>query len=321
MKLKLSIFLNIALFIAVAFLIYRSFAQADKIVSQSISNPREYPLLAKRIFVEDPNDVIINFYDLRQELRGYIQNGNKPISLYFQYLPTGTSIGVNDNISFIAASLLKLPTAMYVQKLIEKGEVDPERKITLTEDLLDQNYGDLWKEGPGFKISVVKLLEKSLIDSDNTAHNALFHTVSEGSPEEVYNNLDIPRQVIKGSPAITVKNYSSILRALYFSSYLNFEGSQKILSMLTRIVEGSNLRSDIPQSVQVAQKIGVYEVGDDDEKFVYSDCGIFYVPRRPYLLCIMSQGDKETSSEYASNISSMVYRYLVSINTQGGLER
>jgi beta-lactamase class A len=276
----------------------------------TVVKKEQYPFLARRIFLENPNDVIINFSTLRQDLRGYVQEGKKPLAIYFQYLPTGSSIGVNDNVPFIAASLLKTPTAMYVHKLIERGEVSKDDEITLTADLIDDGYGTLWEKGPGAKLTVEELLKHSLLYSDNTAHNALFHVVVKGSPEDVYNNLDIPRQVVNGSPAITVKNYSSILRSLFFSSYLSFEHSNEILSLLTRISEGSNLRSNIPTHIPIAQKIGVFEVGSSENDYIYSDCGIFYVPNRPYILCMMSQEDEETASNYVRTVSNMVYQYV-----------
>jgi beta-lactamase class A len=298
--------------LANALLIKLFLDEKQKKADPTLAKREQYPFLARRIFFEEPNDVIINFSTLRQDLRGYIQKDKKPIAVYFQYLPTGSSIGVNDTVPFVAASLLKTPTAMYVYKLIERGEVSKNDEITLTEELIDNRYGTLWEKGPGTKLTIKELLEQSLLNSDNTAHNVLFHSVVKGSPDDVYDNLDIPRQVVNGSPAITVKNYSSILRSLFFSSYLSFESSNEILSMLTKISEGSNLRSNVPTGIPIAQKIGVFEMGGSENHYIYSDCGIFYVPNRPYILCIMSQEDEETASKYAQHISEMVYSYVSS---------
>src|SRR3989344_1239102 len=50
-----------------------------------------YPYLASRIFTENPNDIIINFTDLRQSLSEYIGEQKEKIGIYFEYLPNGNS--------------------------------------------------------------------------------------------------------------------------------------------------------------------------------------------------------------------------------------
>ena len=53
------------------------------------------PLLSPRIFVQNPNDIIINFTDLREELRSVVSEEKSfHAGVYFEYLPTGVSIGI-----------------------------------------------------------------------------------------------------------------------------------------------------------------------------------------------------------------------------------
>lgn len=70
--------------------------------------------------------------------------------------------------------------------------------------------------------------------------------------------------------------------------------------------------SDFPA---IAQKIGVYEKNTDEKKYTYSDCGIFYLPKRPYMLCIMARGDHSTTSNHTREISKIIYDYVESANT------
>ena len=81
-----------------------------------------YPLLSQRIFVQQPNDTIINFTDLRSQLRSFVpaQKGLHA-GVYFEYLPSGVSIGVNEKDNFISASLIKVPLIMGIFKLMETG--------------------------------------------------------------------------------------------------------------------------------------------------------------------------------------------------------
>jgi len=57
--------------------------------------------------------------------------------------------------------------------------------------------------------------------------------------------------------------------------------------------------------VPIAHKIGV--AGNQ----VQSDCGIVYIPERPYLLCVMLGENKERGSEVIAQVSRQAYDYVV----------
>ena len=48
------------------------------------ANSEKYPLLSRRIFVENPNDPIIDFEPLRQSLRDYYEKNKLSGSVYFE---------------------------------------------------------------------------------------------------------------------------------------------------------------------------------------------------------------------------------------------
>ncbi len=79
---------------------------------------------------------------------------------------------------------------------------------------------------------------------------------------------------------------------------------------MTEIQEGANLRSDIPNNIDIAQKIGIYERDTNENLRTYSDCGIFYLPKRNYILCIMANGEKKETSKHVQTLSTMVFEYI-----------
>src|SRR4051812_43641694 len=81
-----------------------------------------FPFLSSRIFASNQNDILINFVNLRDELRNYVNGVKDPLGLYFEYLPSGVSIGVNDKQEFILVSLLKVPVVMAVYRNVEQEE-------------------------------------------------------------------------------------------------------------------------------------------------------------------------------------------------------
>src|SRR3989304_5590602 len=188
-----------------------------------------YPYLSKRIFVEAQNDILINFTPLREAMNEHVPKMDVLVGVYFEYLPSGSSIGVNEKMQVKIASLIKIPIVMAVYKEIEKGSLSKDSVLTVTKERLDPTYGSLWKKGEGTQIKVWEAINLALIESDNTATNVLISILPEDALERVYNWLDVPKNKEGDSPILSPKNYTSILRSLYLSSYLTEASSNEIL--------------------------------------------------------------------------------------------
>lgn len=290
-------------------------------------SPQDYPLLSKRIFIENQNDLIINFVDLRKKLNTYAEahqlNSDKPenstlFGIYFEYLPSGISIGINEKTPFVAASLLKVPIIMGAYKYIESGKLQEDTILTLQDKHLDPSFGSLWKKGVGAKISVSEAIRITLQQSDNTSNAVLFDNIPSETLDDVFNYLDIPNELDGKTPVVTAKNYSSILRSLYLSTYLSPEYSHKLLEQLTDTPFTDKLRAGVPNNVIVAHKIGVHE-STSTNKSIFTDCGIVFVPKRPYVLCMMMRDTEENTRIHMSEISRIIYEYITQINKESGI--
>jgi beta-lactamase class A len=283
-----------------------------------------YPLLAKRIFVGSPNDMIIYFVDLREKLKTYIAGTGEKIGLYFEYLPTGIHIGINDREEFYRASLVKVPLIMQLYKMMEDGYIKKDEQLVIRRDLLDDTYGELWKTGAGTSRSVEELVRLVLTESDNTAYSVLLDKVNqvlyetdpknEKGIDKIYDFLDIPREDKEKTLQISPRSYASILKALFFSSYLNYSSSNEILDILSQSKFREWMPKDLPPDVKVAHKVGIFQ-GTSPDKSVNSDCGIVYIPNRPFILCVMiKSGDTDESVPYINDITKIIYEYLVKAN-------
>jgi beta-lactamase class A len=283
-------------------------------------NTLPYPFIAKRLFVDHPNDVIINFTDLRSQIQNYVSGSSEKIGVYFEYLPTNVSINVNGNEEFYRASLVKLPVVMRAYKYIEDGKLSLDDQLTVEQKQLNNEYGSLWKRGVGTTISVRELIRLILTESDNTAFNVLYEKVNvqlgqdlpsgDNSADDIYDYLDIPRASEGITPMISPRNYSSILKSLFFSAYLSYQHSNEILSTMALPHSENWLRSGIRPGIQVADKIGLYNA-DDQKLHVYSDCGIVFYPERTYSLCIMvHSSNNEKSIAHIQHISKLVFDFI-----------
>ena len=286
------------------------FGNKNEVATVKPSDNSQYSLLAKRVFIEDPNEPIVAFSPLRTQLTQYFNANQLSGTLYFEYLPTGTSIRVGVEEKRIAASLIKLPFAMEAYYAKEKGLLDFNKKITLTEEMLDSNFGELYKKGIGFELTLKEAVDLMLKESDNTALNAVTSLVEGVVPpaEGVFNSLDAEFvQNEDFTVALTPRAYSSFLKCLYFSCYLDKNDSQELLQTLSESRINNRLPALLPKDLTVSHKIGNYF----DE--TQSDCGIVYIEKRNFLLCIMLDGPStESTNNHIAQLSKFAYDYVKS---------
>lgn len=276
-------------------------------------NGEQFPYLSKRIFAEDQNDILINFIPLRNAMRIYVGNQPDPIGVYFEYLPSGTSIRIRDELEVKIASLIKVPTVMAIYKEIEKGIMKKTDRLTIQKDHIDTRFGSVWKKGEGATLTIEEAVREALQHSDNTASKMLAESLPAGAMDQVFNALDVPIETEGIFPILSAKNYSSILRSLYLASYLTKASSNEILDILTQTGFADRLVAGIPKGVPVAHKIGVFEQTEPPQN-IHSDCGIIYVPKRPYILCIMTDAPEAKANVYMRELSKMTYTYVSEVN-------
>ncbi len=268
---------------------------------------RAYPLLGKRAFSNAPNDAILNFVPLRKQLQAEFGALSVQKSFYFEYLPSGTSIHIGTDNELVAASLIKVPLVMNLYKAAELGKVNLDTPVTITNDEVDSAYGNLWQKGAGTSITLRDAAKLALTQSDNTAAHVVFDNVRGllESDQESLSQLDVDQTVQNGQAVIDAKSYTSILLSLYLSSYLQPKDSQAMLGFLAQSTATNRLVAGVPKGVVVAHKIGVYNTAWSE-----SDCGIVYVPRRPYTICVMVGLPEEQANAFIGKISKEVYDYV-----------
>lgn len=272
-----------------------------------------FQYLSEQVKLDNRNDTLINFTVLRSNLKDYLdKNAQDKIGMYFQYLPTGISVGLNDKETFTEASLIKVPVAMAIYKKIEEGSLSEDAVLTLQKKDLDSAFGTLWEAGAGSKVTVDNAMYQMLVKSDNTASRVLRDKLDSKDIEDIYMQVDIPYQADRKFQTISPFNYSSLLKSLYFASYITPEHSEKILNTLTQTEYTDKIVAGVPKNIKVAHKIGIFDVPETDLQNyrAYSDCGIFYIPRRPYILCMMMRSDEKAANQHMKAVSQMIYDYI-----------
>lgn len=253
-----------------------------------------------------------HFYyaSLRQQLY-HIINESHPmeVAIYFEDLKSRAWIGINERDRFVPASLLKVPTSAAALKMVEEGEISLSKKIIITQDDLNSNFGTLYQYS-GNTYSIDELIQRSLVDSDNTATLALTDNIPVERLIEARLAMGLPIDSIvtsnSGTP-LSARDYSNIFKSLYISSYLSRESSNYLLHLMNETNLSYGLREGVPRNLAVSHKIGVYGANKEAH-----DCGIVYLPNNPYILCIMTKNatDSETATKLIENISRTVYNFV-----------
>ncbi len=151
------------------------------------------------------------------------------------------------------------------------------------------------------------LITETLQKSDNTAGRALLRQLNtdEMMSARTAMGLDWPKDrdaLTKASP----KEYANIFRSLYVSTYLRRTFSNSILSILADTPHQNQLPAGLPPEVKISHKFGVTPYGQSSH-----DCGIVYLEKKDYLICVMSEN--ATSSEadrIIADISKITYEFM-----------
>lgn len=302
------IFIGVALLVSLginAFLFskYKT-TQANPIGDQS----KIFPLLSPRILFNYPNDLLINFLPLRNNLNSLVAPYSSTFGFYFEYLPTGVSIGVNGSTAFSPQSLIKVPIVMAYYHFQERTGLTDDSVVTLKASQIDSRFGHLWEKGVGYQIKMSDVVNLALTQSDNTAANVLADYVPLEDYKTIYEGLDIDFPDKNPDLKLSAKQYSSILKSLYFSSLLTKDDSEEILNLLTQSAFNDKLGAGVPTNIPVAHKIGSLD------NSLFQDCGIVYVPRRPYILCMISVSTEDVARIRMSLVSKTILDYVSSVN-------
>ncbi|MDO8493377.1 MAG: serine hydrolase [bacterium] len=260
----------------------------------------------------------VEFESLQKKIKSFtndsISNGDvKTISVYFRDPMTGHWLGLNEDMSFLPGSLLKVPVMIAYFK---EAEANP--------DILSKK---LYYKGPeqgGMKprqpkttlllpnryYTIDELIRSMIIESDNEALYLLLDSINPRYIKEVFGDLGITLPQTN-QYTMNLKTYSLFFRVLFNSTYLDREFSERALKLLSQTTfEDGMVAGVADKSISIAHKYGERGVYEDDHILgvELSDCGVVYYPGHPYLLCVMALGgDVDKLKSTISHISELAF--------------
>lgn len=282
---------------------------------------RDYSFINPRFKCERKQVISKGEYiELKSKLLSLIEEnkakgGVSLTAIYFRDLEAGPTMGINDRIDFIPASLLKLPLAMTFLELAEDRPDLMEKTIvyggsTLAEP--SQAFSPESQIKKNIPYTINELIRHSIVYSDNVASQLLYEYLLKSFKDgnllaQTYRNLGILETGADlNMAAIGAKGYGSVLRILYNASFLNQDNSEKLLSLLGQSTFKIGINQGVPSGIAIAHKFGERSLPNGEKQL--HDCGIVYYPGNPYLLCVMTKGNNfEDLKDMIGIISKEVY--------------
>jgi beta-lactamase class A len=279
------------------------------------SQEQELDLLSPQIawldtktFIDQQKSFTISYLEIKPKIIEMVtKNVSGHYGVYVEDLTTGAWLGVNEKEEFTPASMYKVPIMVAILKQVEKGNLKLDDKIKLRQEDINLDSGSLGLKGAGYNATIKELLSEMIQDSDNTAFFTLANRViTYDQHVEALLAVGLPEPNKSNSVAmITPKETGNMFRALYFSSFLRRTFSQLALSILSETAYDSNLRAQIPNEIKISHKVGFFE-----SQKLHNDCGIVYLTKKPYIICIMSKNSsKEEASRIIKEVSQTIYEF------------
>lgn len=237
-------------------------------------------------------------------------------SVYYRDLNSGPWFGIDEQEYFSPASLIKVPILIAYYKKAESDPAILQEKLTVYPNLETgnniQNVKPSVVTANNTEYTIEELIEKMIIYSDNNAYDTLAKNLTGDEIIKVYQDLDVDISKALQNPngnIINIKNYSSFFRILFNASYLNQEMSEKALKLLTQSEYKDALVAGVPKNIAVAHKFGERKYTNSNET-QFHDCGIIYLPKKPYLLCVMTKTNKGLNQviNVIKEISQTIYQ-------------
>lgn len=281
----------------------------DKVAEQKSREGLLSPRIYKGV-LQPKSYMIVHFKPLKQKITDYIEKNNINASVYVENFRNGAFMGINERTEFIPASLNKLPVAVLIMRNIENGNLSFDTKIQISDSDRASGYGDLYKT-PEKELPLKIVLEKLIKESDNTALRMLLHYVDAEDLQFVFDyygmDLTILNDGSKHTDLVSPKELSSLFSSLYFSTVLEPESSEYLLSLMENSEIDIKTMAALPDNARLAHKFGANYYQNSQ---FFHDCGIIYIDDSRIFYCIMTEGaDEEKSLRAIATIVHGIYEY------------
>jgi beta-lactamase class A len=243
------------------------------------------------------------------------ENPNLTAGIFLVDLDTGSYLNFNGDVTFAAASTIKLPILIAFFQAVDEGKVQLDQMLTLQQEHIVGGSGDLQDQAPGTKYSALEVAKKMIVVSDNTATNMMIELL--GGKEVlnqqfaawglrstvIQNNLPD----LEGTNTTSPKDLINALAQVDRGNLVSVKSRDRILQIMRQTENDSLLPKGLGEGAIIAHKTG-------NINSLLADSGMVDLPNgKRYLIAVMVKHSPETEKPAQTlirDISRLSYRYL-----------
>jgi beta-lactamase class A len=260
---------------------------------------------------------------LQAKVQNLLTGFNGNVGVYIKNLRTGKTVAINADTIFPTASMVKIPILLGMMDKLNRGEYQYHQELTYKDSLLYAGSDILGSFKNGEKVELSKVMMLMLTTSDNTASLWLQSLAGKGTRiNEILDSLGFTSTRVNsrtpgreanrtqyGWGQTTPYEMALLMEKIYRRQIISDSASAKMLRLLGRNYWDEEAISQIPPHIFVASKNGAVDASRSEVLLVMA-------PGNPYLFCICTKNNKDTSWEgtneawmLAKNLSKLLWEY------------
>ena len=235
------------------------------------------------------------------------------VGIFIEDLTSRWQIVINQDRLFPSASLVKIPIMAAYFYAANEGKVKLNEVLIFKAQDRSLGSGKL-KEAPvGTKLSINKLIELMISESDNTAANMLIERLGFDYLNSCFKKLglkdtNICREMMDFKSRkdgrenfITVSDLTLLLENIYYGKLINRSYSEMGLECLKKQKIRDRIPKRLPSGTQTAHKTGL-------ERGLCHDAGIVFTPGGDFLICVLTQHRQKTAKSAKAFIAGVALK-------------
>jgi beta-lactamase class A len=194
--------------------------------------------------------------DLKKQTQQLLTKEKGNYGVYFYNIGDHTSFGINEEMTFTAASVNKVPIVAALYALNKQGKIDLDEEITLQkEDIQDYGTGSLRYQKPGSVYSLRTLAKLSLQQSDNTAAHILGKRIGTPLIQRMVDNWGMTQTNIEDNKT-SPKDMGILFLKLYRGEITSLALTKEIFGFMKDTDVEDRLPRLLPSDALIYHKTG-----------------------------------------------------------------
>lgn len=242
--------------------------------------------------------------ELISAIRSLISNKPGIYSIYISDFNNNESFGINENTIFTAASVNKIPILAVLYYLVDKGEIDLDKDVTLQSQDFQDGTGSIRYDPTGTVYSYKTLARLMMEKSDNTAAYLISNQIiGIDKIQETLQKWGLKQTDMKLNKTSNT-DQEKLLRLMYEGKVTNAALTKEMLDFMDDSDFEDRLPVLLPKEIPIFHKIG-------NEIRNTHDVGIVDLHNRPYYIGVFTTDNpnEEDAKKIISEISRLTYEY------------